>query len=169
MTNPIVGIVMGSDSDLPVMEQAAHQLESFDIPFEIRIISAHRAPREAFDFATSALGRGLKVVIAGAGGAAHLPGVIAGLTILPVIGVPIESSSLNGVDSLYSIVQMPSGVPVATVAVNAAKNAAILAAEILATSDNDLRQRLLDFKEKLELDVKGKDAKLQRLGWKDYK
>lgn len=169
MANPLVGIVMGSDSDLPVMGQAAHQLESFGISFEIRIISAHRAPREAFDFATSAIERGLKVVIAGAGGAAHLPGIIAGLTVLPVIGVPIQTSSLNGVDSLYSIVQMPSGVPVATVAVNAAKNAAILAAQILATSDDELRNRMLDFKEKLELDVKGKDAKLQRLGWEDYK
>jgi 5-(carboxyamino)imidazole ribonucleotide mutase len=135
----------------------------------MRIISAHRAPRLLFDYATSAAERGLKVIIAGAGAAAHLPGVIAGLTTLPVIGVPIQSGALNGVDALYSIAQMPPGVPVATVSINGARNAAVLAAQILSLADNELLSRLRDFKEKLSLDVQGKDAKLQRLGWRDYR
>lgn len=169
MPQPVVGIVMGSDSDLEVMSQAASQLESFGIPFEIRVISAHRAPEVIFDYASAAVARGLRVIIAGAGAAAHLPGVIAGLTILPVIGVPMQLGALSGLDALYSIAQMPSGVPVATMAINGAKNAAVLAAQILAVSDSDLKHRIVDFKEKLCLDVKGRDAKLQRLGWKDYK
>jgi len=169
MAQPTVGIVMGSDSDMEVMSQVAAQLESFEIPYEMRIISAHRAPRLLFDYATSAAERGLKVIIAGAGAAAHLPGVIAGLTTLPVIGVPIQSGALNGVDALYSIAQMPPGVPVATVSINGARNAAVLAAQILSLADNELLSRLRDFKEKLSLDVQGKDAKLQRLGWRDYR
>ncbi len=157
---PLVGIIMGSDSDLKIMQDAAEILKSFDILYEITIVSAHRTPLRLVDYATSALGRGLKIIIAGAGGAAHLPGMVASLTILPVIGVPIKSSnSIDGWDSVLSILQMPNGVPVATVALNAAKNAGILAAEILGVSDKNLQQKLTDFKLKMKEEVE-KKAKL---------
>jgi len=159
--NPVVGIIMGSDSDMKVMEAAAEILKDFDVAYEITIVSAHRTPTRMVDYATSAHGRGLKVIIAGAGGAAHLPGMVASLTVLPVIGVPIKSSnSIDGWDSILSILQMPNGVPVATVALNAAKNAGILAAEILATSDAALSQKLLDFKKEMKEEVERKAAKI---------
>lgn len=153
-TGPDVGIIMGSDSDLAIMQAAAEILKEFEIPFEITIVSAHRTPQRMFDYATEARTRGLKVIIAGAGGAAHLPGMIASLTTLPVIGVPIKSSnSIDGWDSILSILQMPNGVPVATVALNAAKNAGILAAQILATSDDELSEKLSLFKRNMENEV----------------
>ncbi|MCC7026172.1 MAG: 5-(carboxyamino)imidazole ribonucleotide mutase [Saprospiraceae bacterium] len=144
---PIVGIIMGSDSDFGIMQEAAHFLKECNVPFELKVVSAHRTPEYMVDYAKSAKSRGIKIIIAGAGGAAHLPGMIASLTTLPVIGVPIKSSnSIDGWDSLLSILQMPNGVPVATVALNGAKNAGILAAEILAISDPILDQILVDFK-----------------------
>ena len=147
MITPIVGIIMGSDSDFGIMQEAAHFLKECNVPFELKVVSAHRTPEYMVDYAKSAKSRGIKIIIAGAGGAAHLPGMIASLTTLPVIGVPIESSnSIDGWDSLLSILQMPNGVPVATVALNGAKNAGILAAEILAISDPILDQILVDFK-----------------------
>jgi 5-(carboxyamino)imidazole ribonucleotide mutase len=146
-----VGIIMGSKSDLPIMQAAADILKEFDIAFEIDIVSAHRTPEKMFDYAKSAHTRGLQVIIAGAGGAAHLPGMVASLTPLPVIGVPVKSSnSIDGWDSLLSIVQMPNGVPVATVAVNAAQNAGILAAQIIACSDKSLLDKMIDFKNNLK-------------------
>lgn len=160
MSKPSVGIIMGSDSDLPVMREAATLLETFGIPFEMTIVSAHRTPARLYDYAGSAVERGLQVVIAGAGGAAHLPGMVAAITPLPVIGVPVKGASLGGEDSLLSIVQMPPGVPVATVAVNGAKNAGILAAQILATADPALRRKLVEFKESLEAMVLEKAEKL---------
>ncbi|MBF0489956.1 MAG: 5-(carboxyamino)imidazole ribonucleotide mutase [Candidatus Omnitrophica bacterium] len=151
MKKPLVGIIMGSQSDLKIMGSAAVFLEELGIPCEVSVISAHRAPQRTFDYAQKAVSRGLKVIIAGAGGAAHLPGVVAALTVLPVIGVPIRSSnSIEGLDSLLSIVQMPEGVPVATMATNGAKNAGILAAQIIATSDKVLTQKLVAFKKTLE-------------------
>lgn len=147
MITPIVGIIMGSDSDFGIMQEAAHFLKECNVPFELKVVSAHRTPEYMVDYAKSAKSRGIKIIIAGAGGAAHLPGMIASLTTLPVIGVPIKSSnSIDGWDSLLSILQMPNGVPVATVALNGAKNAGILAAEILAISDPVLDQKLVDFK-----------------------
>lgn len=147
MITPIVGIIMGSDSDFGIMQEAAHFLKECNVPFELKVVSAHRTPEYMMDYAKSAKSRGIKIIIAGAGGAAHLPGMIASLTTLPVIGVPIKSSnSIDGWDSLLSILQMPNGVPVATVALNGAKNAGILAAEILAISDPILDQILVDFK-----------------------
>ncbi len=147
MITPIVGIIMGSDSDFGIMQEAAHFLKECNVPFELKVVSAHRTPEYMVDYAKSAKSRGIKIIIAGAGGAAHLPGMIASLTTLPVIGVPIKSSnSIDGWDSLLSILQMPNGVPVATVALNGAKNAGILAAEILAISDPILDQILVDFK-----------------------
>lgn len=147
MITPIVGIIMGSDSDFGIMQEAAHFLKECNVPFELKVVSAHRTPEYMVDYAKSAKSRGIKIIIAGAGGAAHLPGMIASLTTLPVIGVPIKSSnSIDGWDSLLSILQMPNGVPVATVALNGAKNAGILAAEILAISDPILDQKLVDFK-----------------------
>lgn len=152
--NPVVGIIMGSKSDLPVMGKAAEMLKELEVPFEMTVVSAHRTPERMVEYAKSARERGLKVIIAGAGGAAHLPGMTASLTILPVIGVPILSSnSLEGIDSLLSIVQMPGGVPVATVAVNGAKNAGILAAQIVALSDGKIATNLEKFKEKLSQEV----------------
>ena len=146
-----VGIIMGSDSDLPVMQEAIDVLKAFNIAVEVDIVSAHRTPDKMFDYGKTAYDRGLRVIIAGAGGAAHLPGMIASITGLPVIGVPVLSrNSIDGWDSLLSIVQMPSGVPVATVAVNGAKNAGILAAQILATSDKNLYQKMTDFKMELK-------------------
>ncbi|GEA18607.1 5-(carboxyamino)imidazole ribonucleotide mutase [Moorella sp. E306M] len=163
-----VGIVMGSDSDLPVMAQAAGFLECFQIPYEVRILSAHRSPDAALEYARNAAGRGLKVLIAGAGGAAHLAGVLAAVTTLPVIGVPIKTAALGGVDSLYAMVQMPKGIPVATVAIDGAANAAILAAQILAVHDPQLKARLAAYKEELAREVAARDAKLAQLGIEGY-
>ena len=149
-----VGIIMGSKSDLGVMQDAADVLKELEVQFEITVVSAHRTPERMFEYARTASGRGLKVIIAGAGGAAHLPGMVASITQLPVIGVPVKSSnSIDGWDSILSILQMPNGIPVATVALNAAKNAGILAAQILGTSDSALSQRLLDYKEELKRKV----------------
>ncbi|QGP91304.1 N5-carboxyaminoimidazole ribonucleotide mutase [Neomoorella glycerini] len=163
-----VGMVMGSDSDLPVMAQAAAMLERFQIPYEVKILSAHRSPDAALDYARKAAGRGLKVLIAGAGGAAHLAGVLAAVTTLPVIGVPIKTAALGGVDSLYAMVQMPKGIPVATVAIDGAANAAILAAQILAVHDPQLKARLAAYKEELAREVAARDAKLAQLGIEAY-
>lgn len=155
MKKPIVGILMGSQSDLEIMTEAADILKKFDIPHEVKIISAHRAPKIMLKYTESALSRGLKVLIAGAGGAAHLPGMISATTTLPVIGVPIKSSnSLLGLDSLLSIVQMPKGVPVATVAINGAQNAGILAAQIIGISEPKIAKKLVDFKRSLEEKIK---------------
>lgn len=164
-----VGIVMGSDSDLSVMSKAAEVLDEFGISYEIHIISAHREPDLFFDWAKGAEERGIKVIIAGAGMAAHLPGMCAALFPLPVIGIPMHTTSLGGRDSLYSIVQMPSGIPVATVAIGGAKNAGILAAKILAVSDKELLARLKDFSAKMADEVAAKDARLQEKGYKNYK
>ena len=153
-----VGIVMGSDSDLPVMSKAAEILEKFGIDYEITVISAHRMPDIFFDYAKSAEEKGFKVIIAGAGGAAHLPGMAAAIFPMPVIGVPIHTKTLSGVDSLYSIVQMPSGIPVATVAIDGAANAGILAAKILSTSDSALLEKLKAYKEELKDGVLAKNA-----------
>ena len=155
-----VGILMGSDSDLEIMSKAAQMLESFGIEYEMTVISAHRMPDIFFDYAKSAEGKGYKVIIAGAGGAAHLPGMAAAIFPLPVIGVPIETKALGGVDSLYSIVQMPSGIPVATVAINGAANAGLLAAKILATSDSELLEKLKQYSEELKQGVVKKAEKL---------
>lgn len=154
MTKASVGIIMGSKSDLGVMQAAADILDQFGVSYELTVVSAHRTPQRMFDYASSAQSRGMKVIIAGAGGAAHLPGMVASLTPLPVIGVPVKSSnSLDGWDSLLSIAQMPSGVPVATVAVDAAKNAGILAAQILATSNDSLMLKIMDYKKSLSAQV----------------
>ena len=163
-----VGILMGSDSDLPVMKKAADMLEKFGIEYEMTIISAHRMPDVFVDYATKAEERGVEVIIAGAGGAAHLPGMCAAIFPMPVIGIPMHTTSLGGRDSLYSIVQMPSGIPVATVAINGGANAGILAAKILATSDPELLKKLKDYKEDLKDQVVAKDAKLQEVGYKNY-
>jgi len=163
-----VGIVMGSDSDLPVMSKAAEMLEKFGIDYEITVISAHRMPDIFFDYATKAEEKGFKVIIAGAGGAAHLPGMAAAIFTMPVIGVPIHSKALSGVDSLYSIVQMPAGIPVATVAIDGAANAGILAAKILATSDSEILEKLKAYKEELKDSVVAKKEKLEKVGYKEY-
>lgn len=161
---------MGSDSDLPVMRQAADILTELDIPFELTIVSAHRTPERMFDFARKAHSRGIRVIIAGAGGAAHLPGMVASLSPLPVIGVPIKSSnSIDGWDSMLSILQMPNGVPVATVALNAAKNAGILAAQIIGSHDHQVQQRILDYKQQLQDGVRAKYEKLEQTGYRDYR
>lgn len=165
----MVSIIMGSDSDLPVMRQAADILKEFDIPFELTIVSAHRTPDRMFSFAKEAHQRGIKVIIAGAGGAAHLPGMVASLTPLPVIGVPIKSSnSIDGWDSILSILQMPNGVPVATVALNAAKNAGLLSAEILASHDSVLLDKMMAYKEELAKSVAKKYNRLEAEGYEDY-
>ena len=163
-----VGIVMGSDSDMPIMAQAADFLDKMGIDYEMTIISAHREPDIFFNYAKSAEEKGFKVIIAGAGKAAHLPGMCAALFPMPVIGIPMKTSDLGGVDSLYSIVQMPSGIPVATVAINGGKNAGILAAKILATSDPELFAKLKAYSEEMKNEVVGKDEKLQKLGHKEY-
>lgn len=151
---PLVGIIMGSQSDLPVMQDAIDVLKVLQVPFEVTIVSAHRTPQRMFDYATSAAERGLKVIIAGAGGAAHLPGMVASITHLPVVGVPVKSSnSIDGWDSILSILQMPNGIPVATVALNAAKNAGILAAQIIGTSDVRVAENILAFKADLKTKV----------------
>lgn len=151
-TNPQVGIIMGSDSDLLIMKEAAQVLDEFQITYEIKIVSAHRTPNLMAEYGNSAHKRGIKVIIAGAGGAAHLPGMTASYSPLPVIGVPVKSRSLDGLDSLLSIVQMPGGVPVATVGINQAKNAGILAAQIISVFDKVLQRRIISYKKKLEMD-----------------
>jgi len=163
-----VGIIMGSDSDLPVMSAAIEMCEEFGISYEVDIVSAHRTPQKLLEYASSADKRGLKVIIAGAGGAAHLPGMVAAITPLPVIGVPVRTSALDGMDSLLSIVQMPGGVPVATVAINGAKNAGILAAQIIGASDVTLRSKVSAYKNKLQNEVDTKSQKLTELGTKKY-
>lgn len=163
-----VGIVMGSDSDMPVMAQAAEVLEQFGIDFEMTIISAHREPDTFFEYAKSAESRGMKVIIAGAGKAAHLPGMCAAIFPMPVIGIPMSGKNLEGVDALYSIVQMPPGIPVATVAIDGGVNAAILAARILATSDPELLGRLKAYSQEMKETVQAKAEKLDQLGHKEY-
>lgn len=163
-----VGILMGSDSDLAVMSKAMELLDKFDIGYDVTIISAHRMPDIFFDYANTAEEKGYKVIIAGAGGAAHLPGMCAAIFPLPVIGVPIHTKSLGGVDSLYSIVQMPSGIPVATVAIDGAANAAILAAKMLAIGDEELLKKLKDYKAELKDGVVKKAEKLEEIGYKAY-
>lgn len=158
---PLVGIIMGSDSDLPVMEDAAAIMRQFNIPYEMTIVSAHRTPKRLYEYADQAKEKGIKVIIAGAGGAAHLPGMVAAITSLPVIGVPVKSSNLSGMDSLYSIVQMPPGVPVATVAINGAKNAGILAAQILGTADNTIYDLVQQYKADMEEMVLKKAEELE--------
>jgi 5-(carboxyamino)imidazole ribonucleotide mutase len=165
---PLVGIIMGSDSDLPVMKEAAEFLDSFGIPNEVTIVSAHRTAKRMYDYAKSAKKRGIEVIIAGAGGAAHLPGMTASLTPLPVIGVPIKTKNLDGVDSLLSIAQMPPGVPVATVAINGARNAGILAAQIIAGKHPDIAKKVEKFKRKMESSVVGKARTLEEMGFKKY-
>ncbi|MDP4187780.1 MAG: 5-(carboxyamino)imidazole ribonucleotide mutase [Bacteroidota bacterium] len=166
---PLVSIIMGSTSDLPVMEEAAKLLNDFKIPFEVNALSAHRTPRQTMEFAQNAHKRGIKVIIAGAGGAAHLPGVIAALTPLPVIGVPIKASiSLDGWDSILSMLQMPPGIPVATVALNSARNAGILAAQILGTGDEKIFATILDFKASLEKKIVDANKQLNNIKY-DFK
>ncbi len=165
---PKVSIVMGSDSDMPVMSKAAAVLDEFGIDYEMTIISAHREPDVFFEYANTAEERGIKVIIAGAGMAAHLPGMCAAIFPMPVIGVPMHTTSLGGRDSLYSIVQMPSGIPVATVAINGGQNAGILAAKILSVSDPELLDKLKAYKEGLKESVIAKDRKLKEVGYKDY-
>ncbi|MBO2452023.1 5-(carboxyamino)imidazole ribonucleotide mutase [Actinomadura barringtoniae] len=162
MTTPQVGLVMGSDSDWPVMKAAAEALEEFEVPFEADVVSAHRMPHDMIAYGENAAGRGLRVIIAGAGGAAHLPGMLASVTPLPVIGVPVPLKYLDGMDSLLSIVQMPAGVPVATVAVGAARNAGLLAVRILAASDTELQTRMKDFQQDLYEQAKAKGARLRK-------
>ena len=158
---PLVGVVMGSDSDWPVMEAAVTALTEFGVPWEADVVSAHRMPREMISYGSDAAGRGLRVIIAGAGGAAHLPGMLAAVTPLPVIGVPVPLAHLDGMDSLLSIVQMPAGVPVATVAVGAARNAGLLAVRILAVADDDLRRRMAEFQDQLKATAQAKGAALR--------
>ena len=164
----MIGIIMGSDSDLPVMKEAAVFLDEIGLSYELTVVSAHRTPDRLVDYAKNARQRGLKVIIAGAGGAAHLPGMVAAMTSVPVIGVPVKSSSLSGVDSLYSIVQMPPGIPVATVAINGAGNAGILAAEIIGSFDDAVYQKVDAYKKKLEKMVIEKAEKLEKTGYEVY-
>lgn len=165
---PLIGIIMGSDSDLNVMQAASDVLKQFVIPHEVTVVSAHRTPHRMIEYAEKARERGLKVIIAGAGGAAHLPGMVAAVTTLPVIGVPIKSSnSIDGWDSVLSILQMPNGVPVGTVALNAAKNAGILAAEILGTFDEDIAEKIAAYKHNMNNEVIGKVEKLKQQGWEN--
>ena len=168
LQTPIVGIIMGSDSDLPIMQAASDILKEFDIPHEVTVVSAHRTPHRMIEYAQKAKERGLKVIIAGAGGAAHLPGMVASITTLPVVGVPIKSSnSIDGWDSVLSILQMPNGVPVATVALNAAKNGGILAAEIIGTYDETVSKKIADYKKSLNKDVIEKVEKMKKAGWEN--
>ena len=164
----MVGIVMGSDSDMSVMSKAAEVLDQFQIPYEMKIISAHREPDVFFEYASSAEERGYKVIIAGAGMAAHLPGMCAAIFPMPVIGIPMHTTSLGGQDSLYSIVQMPTGIPVATVAINGGANAGILAAKILATSNPEMLDKLKNYSENMKQQMIAKDEKLQEFGYKNY-
>ena len=168
MVKAEVAVIMGSDSDLEVMKNAAEMLEYFEIPYELTIVSAHRTPERMMKYSLEANKRGIKVIIAGAGGSAHLPGMVASLSSIPVIGVPIKSSSLSGLDSLLSIVQMPSGIPVATVAINGARNAAILACQILSIGSNELTERIEKYKIKLNNDIQNKCLKIEKIGWKVY-
>lgn len=163
-----VGIIMGSDSDLPVMSEAAKVLDELGISYELTVVSAHRTPKRMYDYAEQAVDKKLKVIIAGAGGAAHLPGMVASLTPLPVIGVPVKSSTMSGTDSLYSIVQMPPGVPVASVAINGAKNAGILAAQIIGASNDDVLKRVSQYKSDMRNMVLDKASKLEDIGYKAY-
>ena len=165
---PLIAIIMGSDSDLPTMQAAIGICETFAVPCEVAIVSAHRTPQRMVNYAQSAHQRGIKVIIAGAGGAAHLPGMVASLTPLPVIGVPVATRNLQGVDSLYSIVQMPGGIPVATVAIGNAKNAGLLAVQILATQDPTLLDKVEQYRQNLSDSVLTKQAKLDELGYKQY-
>lgn len=165
---PKVGIIMGSDSDLPVMKEAAELLDQFELDYELTVVSAHRTPERLYRYAETAEDKGLDVIIAGAGGAAHLPGMIAAITTLPVIGVPVKTSKLSGLDSLYSIVQMPPGVPVATVAINGAKNAALLAVQILAINDQKLNDRQKTFRENMKDKVLDTAADLESKGYQEY-
>lgn len=170
MTNnkPLVGIIMGSDSDLPTMQAAITVCEEFQIECEVAIVSAHRTPERMVNYANTAHQRGIKVIIAGAGGAAHLPGMVAALTPLPVIGVPVVTRNLQGVDSLYSIVQMPAGIPVATVAIGNAHNAGLLAVQILATHDSTLLEQVQQYRYNLSQSVLEKQARLEQLGYQEY-
>jgi len=163
-----VGIIMGSDSDLPVMQEAAAILSQLGVEYELTIVSAHRTPDRLVDYGKNAHNNGIGVVIAGAGGAAHLPGMIAAFTHLPVIGVPVKSSNMSGLDSLYSIVQMPPGVPVATVAINGARNAGILAAQIIGISNNEVAKSVIAFKESMNNEVLEKAAKIEEIGYQNY-
>jgi 5-(carboxyamino)imidazole ribonucleotide mutase len=167
--DPIVGVIMGSDSDFTVMSEAAATLAEFEVPFEVRVVSAHRTPEGMVNYARAAAGRGLRVIIAGAGGAAHLPGMVAALTPLPVIGVPVPLKQLDGLDSLLSIVQMPAGVPVATVSIGGARNAGLLAVRMLATTDQGLQERMLAYQQQLAEIAHSKDRALSEqvrtLGW----
>ncbi len=166
--NPIIGIIMGSDSDLPTMKEAIAICEEFNVPSEVAIVSAHRTPQRMFEYAQTAHQRGLKVIIAGAGGAAHLPGMVASLTPLPVIGVPVQTRTLQGIDSLYSIVQMPGGIPVATVAIGNAKNAGLLAVQILASHQPELLEKVQKYRQTLAESVMDKQTKLEQLGYEKY-
>jgi 5-(carboxyamino)imidazole ribonucleotide mutase len=168
MKKPLVGIIMGSQSDLPIMKEAAEFLEELSIPYELTVVSAHRTPHRMVKFASAARSRGLQVIIAGAGGAAHLPGMVASLTTLPVIGVPVKSSnSIDGWDSVLSILQMPAGVPVATVALNGGKNAGILAAQIIASSNAKVAKQLEAFKKSLQEKVESTAKKMDLKGWRE--
>ncbi|NEQ77631.1 MAG: 5-(carboxyamino)imidazole ribonucleotide mutase [Okeania sp. SIO2C9] len=166
--NPIIGIIMGSDSDLPTMKEAIAICEEFEVPSEVAIVSAHRTPQRMFEYAQTAHQRGLKVIIAGAGGAAHLPGMVASLTPLPVIGVPVQTRTLQGIDSLYSIVQMPGGIPVATVAIGNAKNAGLLAIQILASHQPELLERVQKYRQTLAESVMDKQNRLEEIGYQEY-
>lgn len=163
-----VGIIMGSDSDLPVMQEAAKMLDYFGIPYELTVVSAHRTPERLFEYAKEASSKKLKVIIAGAGGAAHLPGMVASITSVPVIGVPVKTQALQGVDSLYSIVQMPPGIPVATVAINGAKNAGILAAQMIGSFNEDIQNKVIEYKSSLKNMVEDKASILETIGYEDY-
>ena len=168
MTKPAVGIIMGSQSDLKIMKEAAEVLEELNVPFELTVVSAHRTPLRMIEYATDARARGIKVIVAGAGGAAHLPGMVAAITSLPVIGVPIKSSnSIDGWDSVLSILQMPSGVPVATVALDGARNAGILAAQIIGTFDKQIAKRLDQFKKELKTKVETSAKSIEMKGWRE--
>jgi 5-(carboxyamino)imidazole ribonucleotide mutase len=168
MTQPLVGIIMGSDSDLPTMQGAITVCEDFGVAVEVAIVSAHRTPERMVEYAKSAHKRGIKVIIAGAGGAAHLPGMVASLTPLPVIGVPVPSRHLQGVDSLYSIVQMPAGIPVATVAIGNATNAGLLAVQIIATQQIELLKKIQNYRQNLCESVMAKQSKLDQMGYEQY-
>ena len=168
MKNPKVGIIMGSDSDLKVMAEAAKVLEEFDVSYEITVAYAHRSPEIVHKYTSKAKARGLKIIIAGAGGAAHLAGVAASLTTLPIIGIPIKTKNLDGLDSLLSTVGMPPGIPVATLGINAGKNSGLLAVQILALSDKNVEEKLITYKEKMSSEVKIKGEKLKKMGYKKY-
>lgn len=168
MTKPVVGIIMGSQSDLKIMKEAAEVLEELNVPFEITVVSAHRTPLRMVEYATEARAKGIKVIVAGAGGAAHLPGMVASITSLPVIGVPIKSSnSIDGWDSVLSILQMPSGVPVATVALNGARNAGILAAQIIGSADKAVAKKLDQFKKAMKGKVEESAKSIEKKGWRE--